>query len=270
MRGGVRLGSRTGTRSAAPSSRRWRRICPIRTTCCTRSCAPMLFAGTPYAHDALGTRPSFDKTTAQMLQQFHDSLVRAQQCHPGDRRRRRSARRRSSEVRSLFGDIPPKKLPARPAVHAAADRSRRRFTVDTDQPNGALMIALRTPGPAAPDFPALEVLADVLSSRRFELYGLVPQGKALEARVLPRPAAAGGARLCGGRPSPPDGDRQALEAEVRAILTQRRARGRAGRAGGGGQAAGTQRRPSLQRNSIEGARLGLVGCGGALRARLAR
>src|SRR6185312_2155941 len=31
-----------------------------------------MFAGTPYAHDALGTRPSFDGTTAGMLQQFHD------------------------------------------------------------------------------------------------------------------------------------------------------------------------------------------------------
>src|SRR6185312_3871924 len=31
-----------------------------------------MFAGTPYAHDALGTRPSFNATTAGMLQQFHD------------------------------------------------------------------------------------------------------------------------------------------------------------------------------------------------------
>ena len=43
------------------------------------------------------------------------------------------------------------------------------------------MIAVRTPGLDSPDFPALEVLADVLSSKRFDLYGLVPQGKALDA-----------------------------------------------------------------------------------------
>lgn len=32
-----------------------------------------LFAGTPYAYDALGTRPSFEKTTAAMLKKFHDT-----------------------------------------------------------------------------------------------------------------------------------------------------------------------------------------------------
>src|SRR6185312_6902968 len=32
-----------------------------------------LFAGTPYAHTPLGTRESFDKTTASMLKQFHDT-----------------------------------------------------------------------------------------------------------------------------------------------------------------------------------------------------
>src|ERR1700758_906390 len=32
-----------------------------------------MFAGTPYEHDALGTRPSFEKTTALMLRRFHDA-----------------------------------------------------------------------------------------------------------------------------------------------------------------------------------------------------
>ena len=30
-----------------------------------------MFAGTPYAHDALGTKPSFDATTGAMLHKFY-------------------------------------------------------------------------------------------------------------------------------------------------------------------------------------------------------
>src|SRR5690348_2290502 len=32
-----------------------------------------MFAGTPFAHDGLGTRPSFDQTTGEMLRKFHDT-----------------------------------------------------------------------------------------------------------------------------------------------------------------------------------------------------
>ena len=32
-----------------------------------------MFKGTPYEHDALGTRPSFNKTTGAMLKKFHDT-----------------------------------------------------------------------------------------------------------------------------------------------------------------------------------------------------
>src|SRR5579863_7489596 len=138
-----------------------------------------LFAGTPYAHDALGTRPSFDKTRVEMLQQFHDAwyvpnnaiLVIAGDVDPPTA---------LGEVRALFGDIGAKKLPPKPLVSLRPVQPSS-FSVDTDHPNGTLMVALRTPGPRAEDFPALEVLADVLSSRRFELYGLVPQGKAIAA-----------------------------------------------------------------------------------------
>jgi zinc protease len=176
-----------------------------------------MFAGTPYAHDALGTRPSFDRTTAAMLKRFHDTwyapnnaiLVIAGNVDP---------EATLAEVRRLFGDIPMRKLPPKPAVNLRPVQPTS-FTVDTDRPSGTLMIATRTPGPRDADFAALEVLADVLSSRRFDLYGLVPQGKAIAAEFsldpLPRSGLAYAALSFTSGTDP-----KALEGEVRAILTR--------------------------------------------------
>jgi zinc protease len=176
-----------------------------------------LFAGTPYAHDALGTRPSFEKTTAAMLKSFHETwyapnnaiLVIAGDVEP---------QAAIAEARSLFGDIRPKKLPARAAVRPRPVAPGA-FTVDTDRPSGTLMIALRTPGPKSGDFAALEVLADVLSNRRFDLYGLVPEGKAVAAEFTLDPLPEAGiayavATFTAGS------DPHALEGDVRAILAR--------------------------------------------------
>ncbi len=173
------------------------------------------FAGTPYAHDALGTRPSFDLTTAQMLQQFHAAWYAPNNAIlviVGDVDPRATLR----QVRRLFGDIPRKTLPARPVVNLRPIQATS-FTVDTDQPNGALMIAMRTPGARSADFPALEVLSDVLSSHRFALYDLVAQGKALDAGFSLEPLPSAGlayATLA----FTPDADRQALMQQVRDVL----------------------------------------------------
>ena len=176
-----------------------------------------MFAGTPYEHDALGTRPSFEKTTAQMLKGFHDTwyapnnaiLVIAGDVEPGAT---------LTLVHQLFSDIPSKKLPPKPAVHLRAVQPLS-FTVDTDRPSGTLMIAMRTPGPRDADFAALEVLSDVLSNKRFELYGLVPQGRALGAEFgldpLPEAGLAYAALTFTSGEDP-----KALEAEVRAILAR--------------------------------------------------
>ena len=176
-----------------------------------------MFAGTPYEHDALGTRPSFEKTTAHMLKSFHDTwyapnnaiLVIAGDVEPGAT---------LTLVQQLFADIPAKKLPPKPAVRLRPVQPAS-FSVDTDRPSGTLMIALRTPGPRDADFAALEVLADVLSSKRFELYGLVPQGRALSAEFALDPLPAAG--LAYAALSFTSGeDPKALEAEVRAILAR--------------------------------------------------
>jgi zinc protease len=138
-----------------------------------------LFAGAPYEHDALGTRESFDKTTAQALKDFYATwyapnnaiLVIVGDVDPA---------KTLATVRKLFGEIPSKTLPARPDVKLEAVRTDR-ISVDTDRPTGTQMIAMRLPGLDSPDFAALEVLADVLDSPRFALYDLVPQGKAISA-----------------------------------------------------------------------------------------
>jgi zinc protease len=176
-----------------------------------------MFAGTPYAYDALGTRPSFEKTTAAMLKKFHDTwyapnnaiLVVVGDVDP---------KATLLEVKQLFGTIKPKKLPPRPQIRLQPPQPAS-FTVDTDRPNGTLMIAMRVPGLDSQDFPALEVLSDVLSNHRFDLYGLVPQGKALDAEFLLDPLPQAGiaytsvAFLAGEDP-------KTIESQVRSILTK--------------------------------------------------
>src|SRR2546430_12562175 len=86
------------------------------------------------------------------------------------------------------------------------------------------MIALRTPGPRDADFAALEVLSDVLSSRRFDLYGLVPAGKALGAEFALDPLPEAGLAYAG-LSFTAGADPKALQHDARAILA------RVGRAG---------------------------------------
>jgi len=182
----------------------------------------LAFAGTPYAHDALGTRPSFDKTTAAMLRQFHNTWYAPNDAIliiVGDVEPQKTL----AKVRELFEPIKRKDLPATPSVRLQPMKAGS-FTVDTDRPNGTLLLAMRVPGLDSPDFPALEVLADVLSSRRFELYGLVPQGKALEAEFSLDPLPQAGLAFASVS-FPVGSDPQALESDVRAILRKTIAQG---------------------------------------------
>jgi zinc protease len=176
-----------------------------------------LFAGTPYEHDALGTRTSFDKTTGAMLKNFHDAwyapnnaiLIVVGDVDPAAT---------LSEIKSLFGTIKPKKLPPKPKFVLRAVPSLN-LSADTDEPEGTLLVALRTPGLDSKDFPALEVLSDVLSNHRFDLYGLVPKGEASDASfaldALPK-AGVGYAYVR----FPAGSDPKAIAGEVKEILAR--------------------------------------------------
>jgi len=136
-----------------------------------------LFAGTPYATDALGTEASFNQTTGQMLKQFYEKwyapnnaiLVITGDVEP---------QAVLAKVKQYYGSIPRRNIPSRPAVHLSPVKADS-FVLESNLPYLLTFLAFRFPGTDDADFAATRVLSDVLSSQRAELYGLVPQGKAL-------------------------------------------------------------------------------------------
>ncbi len=144
----------------------------------------LLFAGTPYQHDALGTRDSFDRTDAALLRSFYERwyapndaiLVIAGDVDPP---------RALAQVRAAFAAIPSKTLPPL-ATGTASPIAPRTLALQTDYPVGFATLGWRMPGLTARDFAAADILADVLDSKRGELYGLVPAGRALGAQFVYR------------------------------------------------------------------------------------
>ncbi|MGA8029316.1 MAG: pitrilysin family protein [Bryobacteraceae bacterium] len=136
-----------------------------------------LFAGSPYQRDALGTKATFDKTTGEMLKKFYRQwyapnnaiLVVSGDVDPVST---------LAKIKQYYGSIPQRTLPTRPEISlrpVAADS----FVLDSNLPYLLTILSFRFPGTDSPDFAAARILGDVLSSQRADLYGLVPQGKAL-------------------------------------------------------------------------------------------
>src|SRR5277367_3986670 len=138
-----------------------------------------MFAGTPYAHDPLGTRPSFDATTGAMLSDFYKKwytpgnaiLVIVGDVDPAAT---------IAKVKELYGDISNHPVPEHPAVNLTPVKPET-FTLDSNLPYVLGFIAYRMPGTDSPDYAAAQILADILASQRADVYGMVPAGKALYA-----------------------------------------------------------------------------------------
>jgi len=181
-----------------------------------------LFRGTPYAHDALGTRASFDRTTGAMLRRFHAAwyapnnavLVIAGDVDP---------KPVLKTVRALFGTIPRHRLPHRPRIRLRPVVPET-LHLTSDHGYGLAVIALRMPGTDSPDYAAAQVLGDVLNSPRGRLYALVPAGKALTTgfSIDAWPGAGLGAAVLG---FPRGADPRAAVANLRAVLARIARRG---------------------------------------------
>ena len=82
-----------------------------------------VFRGTPYAHDALGTRPSFDKTTGAMLKEFYDAWYAPNNAIllvVGDVQPQQAL----AKVKALFVGIPGQEASDTPGLPAATDGAR--------------------------------------------------------------------------------------------------------------------------------------------------
>jgi zinc protease len=177
----------------------------------------ILFASTPYQHDALGSRETFERTDAAMLRRFYETwyapnnaiLVIAGDVRPDEA---------MAQVRAAFGDIPSRPVPEhkpvepRPVVQTA-------LSLPTNFPFGLVALAYRMPGLKSGDFAAADILGDVLASQRGPLYGLVPAGKALLAQFdyEAKPDVGFGLAIAGF----PNGTKpEQLQADLRAVLAK--------------------------------------------------
>lgn len=138
-----------------------------------------MFAGTPYAHDALGTKTSFDRTTGAMLRNFHARWYapnNALLVVVGDVDPQTVLRK----IRKLYGPIPARRLPVKPAI-VLKPVSAETFRTPSDEPYGVVLVAFRLPGYRSPDYPAAALASRVLASQRGPIAALRYRGVALAA-----------------------------------------------------------------------------------------
>jgi|HubBroStandDraft_5_1064220.scaffolds.fasta_scaffold16846_2 zinc protease len=136
-----------------------------------------MFAGTPYGHDPLGTKASFDATTGAMLKDFYDKwytpsnmiLLVVGDVDPAAT---------MAKIKELFERIPSHPIASHPEINLQPFASQT-LSIDSNLPYVLGFIAYRFPGSDSPDYAASQILSDVLGSQRADLYGMVPAGKAL-------------------------------------------------------------------------------------------
>jgi zinc protease len=138
-----------------------------------------LYAGTGYAIDALGTRPSFDSTTSTILRQFYDNWYQPGNAIfviVGDV----DPAATLAQIKQLFDSIPGHASPQRDTV-ALQPMHAETIAKSTPAGNGTVEFLFRMPGEASKDYAAAQVLMDVLDNPRSAMSDLAVQGKVLSA-----------------------------------------------------------------------------------------
>lgn len=150
----------------------------------------ILYAGTGYAEDALGTRPSFDATTGKILQGFYDKWYQPNNAIlviVGDV----DPQVTLATVKRLFGPIAKGEVPTPTAIRLKSFKPQN-IARTTPDATGAVQYLFRMPGLRSQDSAAMQVLLDVLNNSRSSLSELAAQGKVLSADAQSQPFAHGG------------------------------------------------------------------------------
>jgi zinc protease len=150
----------------------------------------ILYAGSGYEYDPLGTRPSFDKTTAKTLRAFYDAwyqpgnalLVVVGDVDPPAT---------LAKIKALFGAIPSKPTPTRKPVVLQPFKAQT-IARTTPDATGLVQFMYRVPGMSSKEDAATQVLFDVLGNPRSGLSELASQGKVLATGAEVQPFSFGG------------------------------------------------------------------------------
>lgn len=175
----------------------------------------ILYAGTGYADDPLGTRPSFGKTTAEDLQKFYKDwyapnnalLVIVGDVDP---------QQTLAKVQQLFGKIAKRSLPDRVPVKLQPVKSET-IASTTPRGTGAVQFMYRMPGMMDKDNAAAQVLLDVLTNARSSLSALAVQGKVLSTSAQLQPFSYGGVGIVEVA-FPKGGDAKKAQADLEGVI----------------------------------------------------
>lgn len=177
----------------------------------------LLYAGTGYAENSLGSRPTFDKTTPKILRDFYDTWYRPNNAIlviVGDVNPQATL----AQVKRLFGAIPRHDTPASAPI-ALKPVQPQTLNLATPQGTGTVQFVYRMPGMQSRDYAAAQILMDVLNNARSDLSRLAAQGKVLSADAPMQPFNHGGIGIVEAG-FPKGGDAKQTQANLDAVLTQ--------------------------------------------------
>jgi len=177
----------------------------------------LAYAGTPYGHEGVGTRASFDRLTGPELKRFYDRwyapnnavLVVAGDVDP---------QQALAQIRARFEAVPSHPVPAHAAAHLRPlERTVIKRTTRLIYPLAA--VGFRLPGVNSADFLPSFVLQGILGSQRGPLQALTDSGEALDAEWNSLPYVPEGQVALAVAALPEGADPAAAERRLESILT---------------------------------------------------